>query len=65
MKAVRAASTSSTFSEGMEREKELFAGLMNGTQAKALQYFFFAERRVGKIPDLPPSTAPKPVHSTG
>ena len=40
------------FESGLEREQELFKDLMKGTQSKAQQYYFFAERRI-KIPDSP------------
>lgn len=65
VKAVRAASTTPSFEAGMEAERALFADLMEGTQAKALQYFFFAERKCGKVPDIPADTAPLPVKRTG
>ena len=65
VKAIRAASTSSSFDAGMEAERELFAELMAGPQAKALQYFFFAERKCSKVPDVPSDTAALPVKRTG
>jgi 3-hydroxyacyl-CoA dehydrogenase len=34
--------------------------LMSGTQAKAQQYFFFAERKASKIEGLPEGTEPAP-----
>lgn len=65
VKAVRAASMSPSFESGMEAERALFEELMQGPQAKALQYFFFAERNCSKIPDIPADTAPAPVKRTG
>ncbi|HXP31945.1 MAG TPA: 3-hydroxyacyl-CoA dehydrogenase NAD-binding domain-containing protein [Stellaceae bacterium] len=44
------------FDQGLAREQELFLQLVNGDQAKAQRYFFFAERDAGKIPDLAPDT---------
>ena len=38
------------FDAGLEREQELFRDLMKGTQSKAQQYYFFAERAALKIP---------------
>jgi 3-hydroxyacyl-CoA dehydrogenase len=40
------------FEQGLKRERELLTELINGPQAKAQMYFFFAEREAGKIPGL-------------
>src|SRR3954453_4541756 len=53
------------YSEGVLDERKLFMELMSGTQAKAQQYFFFAERKANKIEGLPENTAPRPVHKVG
>src|SRR4051794_22532353 len=53
------------YSEGVLEERRLFMELMSGTQAKAQQYFFFAERKANKIEGLPENTAPRPVHKVG
>ena len=50
-KAVQAAAVFRSFPEGMKKETELFDELARGPQAKALQYFFFSERRVGTVPE--------------
>jgi 3-hydroxyacyl-CoA dehydrogenase len=55
--AVEAACTL-TFDDGIRREAELFAELVNADEAKALRYAFFAEREVAKLPDLPTTIAP-------
>ena len=39
--------------------------LMSGTQAKAQQYFFFAERKAAKIENLPEGTQPRPIQKVG
>jgi 3-hydroxyacyl-CoA dehydrogenase len=44
------------YAEGAQRERELFASLMSGTQSKALRHRFFAERAAGKIDGLPADT---------
>src|ERR671912_1305217 len=41
------------YEEGVIEERKLFMDLMSGTQAKAQQYFFFAERKAAKIDGLP------------
>src|SRR4051812_42190960 len=53
------------YSEGVLDERKMFMELMSGTQAKAQQYFFFAERKANKIDGLPENTAPRPVHKVG
>jgi len=39
--------------------------LMSATQAKAQQYFFFAERKANKIENLPENTEPRPIRRVG
>jgi 3-hydroxyacyl-CoA dehydrogenase len=53
------------YSEGVIEERKLFMELMAGTQAKAQQYFFFAERKAAKIDGLPETTEPRPIHKVG
>ncbi len=55
VKAVEAA-VNKPFAEGLKYERELFAGLMMGSQSAAQRYYFFAERQVAKIPDIPKDT---------
>jgi 3-hydroxyacyl-CoA dehydrogenase len=44
------------FAKGLQREAELFAELARGPQSKALQYFFFSERKVNTPPKVDEST---------
>ncbi len=53
------------FEEGLQVERRLFTGLMNGTQSKAQRYLFFAERAAQKIPDLPAEIVSRPVKAVG
>jgi len=53
------------YSEGVLEERRLFMELMSGTQAKAQQYFFFAERKANKIEGLPENTAPRDIRRVG
>jgi 3-hydroxyacyl-CoA dehydrogenase len=53
------------YSEGVLDERRLFMELMSGTQAKAQQYFFFAERKANKIENLPENTEPRPIRRVG
>ena len=45
------------YAEGVLDERKLFMELMSGTQAKAQQYFFFAERKANKIEGLAEDSA--------
>ena len=47
------------YAEGVLTERQLFLQLMTGTQARAQQYFFFAERRAAKIDGIPEGTQPR------
>ena len=53
------------YGEGVIEERKLFMELMTGTQARAQQYFFFAERKAAKIDGLPEGTEPRPVNKVG
>jgi 3-hydroxyacyl-CoA dehydrogenase len=59
------AAVSRPYAEGVLEERRLFMELMSGTQAKAQQYFFFAERQAAKIDGLPEGTSPRPVERVG
>ena len=58
--ALEAAATM-PFAEGMARERELFITCLRGEQARAQQHVFFAERKAGKIPDVPAELAPREI----
>ncbi len=53
------------YAEGVIEERKLFMELMSGTQARAQQYFFFAERKAAKIDSLPEDTRPRNIHKVG
>ncbi|MXP15644.1 3-hydroxyacyl-CoA dehydrogenase [Altererythrobacter confluentis] len=40
------------YAEGVKKERELFMGLMGGTQSAAMRHYFFAERAANKIDDI-------------
>jgi 3-hydroxyacyl-CoA dehydrogenase len=44
------------FEQGYAQERELFLGLMQTTESRALRHAFFAEREAAKIPDVPDDT---------
>src|SRR3954454_20798310 len=64
IEAVRVA-TQKPYSEGGIDERLLFMELMSGTQARAQQYFFFAERKAAKIDNLPEGTVPRDIKRVG
>jgi 3-hydroxyacyl-CoA dehydrogenase len=59
------AAVAKPYAEGVQDERRLFMELMSGTQARAQQYFFFAERQAAKIDGLPEGTAPRPIERVG
>ena len=63
IKAVEAA-VAKPYAEGVIDERNLFMGLMAGTQSRAQQYFFFAER-TAKIEDIPEDTRPREMKKVG
>ncbi|HEU4696308.1 MAG TPA: 3-hydroxyacyl-CoA dehydrogenase NAD-binding domain-containing protein [Sphingomicrobium sp.] len=64
IEAVRIA-TQKPYAEGVIEERKLFMELMSGTQARAQQYFFFAERKAAKIEGLPEGTQPRDIRKVG
>lgn len=53
------------FDEAVARERALFYELMNGPQSTALRHVFFAERQVGRVPDLPGDTPVQDIRTVG
>ena len=64
IRAVKIA-TEKPYKEGVIEERKLFMELMGGKQAKAQQYFFFAERKAAKIDDIPEDTQPRDIKRVG
>ncbi|MEO7277656.1 MAG: 3-hydroxyacyl-CoA dehydrogenase NAD-binding domain-containing protein [Sphingomicrobium sp.] len=64
IEAVRAA-TQMPYGQGVIEERKLFMELMSGSQAKAQQYFFFAERKASKIEGLAQGTEPRAIARVG
>jgi 3-hydroxyacyl-CoA dehydrogenase len=53
------------YAEGVIEERKLFMELMSSAQSAAQRYFFFAERKAGKIEGLPENTEPRPIGKVG
>ena len=51
------------FDEGLRKERELFAKLVDSEQSRAQRHVFFAEREVAKIPDLPADAPVRPIET--
>ena len=64
VRAIEAA-VAKPYGEGVQDERRLFMELMTGTQARAQQYFFFAERKASKIEGLPEDTKPRDIKRVG
>ncbi|HEX9932687.1 MAG TPA: 3-hydroxyacyl-CoA dehydrogenase NAD-binding domain-containing protein [Allosphingosinicella sp.] len=64
IRAIEAA-VAKPYAEGVRDERRLFMELMSGTQARAQQYFFFAERKASKIEGLPEDTKPREIRKVG
>jgi 3-hydroxyacyl-CoA dehydrogenase len=64
IKAIEAA-VAKPYAEGVQDERRLFMELMTGIQARAQQYFFFAERKAAKIEGLPEDTKPRDIKRVG
>ncbi|MFO7861533.1 MAG: 3-hydroxyacyl-CoA dehydrogenase NAD-binding domain-containing protein [Desulfosalsimonas sp.] len=56
---------SKSFEDGLAYERQRFEQLMNGSQSAAQRYYFFAERQVSKIPDVPKDTATMDIKKVG
>ncbi|HYD13012.1 MAG TPA: 3-hydroxyacyl-CoA dehydrogenase NAD-binding domain-containing protein [Allosphingosinicella sp.] len=64
IRAIEAA-VAKPYVEGVLDERRLFMELMTGTQARAQQYFFFAERKAAKIENVPEGTQPRAIRRVG
>jgi len=59
------AAVAKPYAEGVLDERRLFMQLFSGTQSKAQQYFFFAERKASKIDGIPEDTKPREIKRVG
>ncbi|HEX8256207.1 MAG TPA: 3-hydroxyacyl-CoA dehydrogenase NAD-binding domain-containing protein [Allosphingosinicella sp.] len=64
IRAIEAA-VAKPYEQGVMYERQLFMELMSGNQARAQQYFFFAERQAAKIEGLPEGTRPRDIRRVG
>ena len=59
------AAVNKPFDEGIKVERDLFIELISGNQSAAQRYFFFAQRQVAKIPDIPKETELLDINRVG
>ena len=59
------ASTELPYAEGVKKERELFVGLMSGTQSAAMRHYFFAERAANKIDNVDANAPLIPIRKVG
>ena len=57
------AATTLDFDAGCQFERDRFMELVQTTESKAMRHFFFGERTVAKIPDVPEDTQLRPIKS--
>ena len=57
------ATTKLTFTEGLEKERELFKLCHDSKESSSLIHMFFSERKALKIPDIPKDTKILPINS--
>ena len=59
------AAVNKSFDEGVKVERDLFLKLVTGNQSAAQRYFFFSQRQVAKIPDIPKETEKLQIKKVG
>ena len=59
------AAVNKPFDEGIKVERDLFLKLVTGNQSAAQRYFFFSQRQVTKIPDIPKETEKLQIKKVG
>ncbi len=59
--AIEAGFTAPDFDSGLRKEREIFLGLLQAPESRALRHVFFAERAASRIADLPANTATRPI----
>ena len=65
LRCVAAAASTPNIEDGLKVEREEFVKLMMGSQSRAQQYMFFAERQAAKIDGLPKDTPLRSIAKVG
>jgi 3-hydroxyacyl-CoA dehydrogenase len=61
--AIEASITAPDFDTGMRKERDIFLGMVQSTESKALRHIFFGERAAPKIADVPANTPTRAIAS--
>jgi len=61
--AIEQSITAPDFESGKRKEREIFVGLLQAPESRALRHVFFAERAAAKIADIPADTPTRSVTS--
>ena len=61
--AIEAGLEAADFDVGKRREREIFLGLLQAVESRALRHVFFAERAAPKIADVPADTPVRTINS--
>jgi 3-hydroxyacyl-CoA dehydrogenase len=63
--AVEQSVTAPDFATGQRKEREIFSGLLEAPESKALRHIFFAERAASKVAGVPANTPVRNIASVG
>jgi 3-hydroxyacyl-CoA dehydrogenase len=63
--AIEAAVTGPDYETGKRKEREIFIGLLEAPESKALRHIFFAERAASKVTGVPANTPSRNIASVG
>lgn len=63
--AIEQSITAPDFDTGKRKEREIFIGLLQAPESRALRHVFFAERAAPKIADIPADTPTRSIASVG
>jgi 3-hydroxyacyl-CoA dehydrogenase len=63
--AIEAAVTAPDYETGKRKEREIFIGLLEAPESKALRHIFFAERAASKVAGVPSNTPTRNIATVG
>ncbi len=65
LNAIEAAVTGPDYETGQRKEREIFIGLLEAPESKALRHIFFAERAAAKVAGVPANTPTRNIATVG
>jgi 3-hydroxyacyl-CoA dehydrogenase len=63
--AIEQTLTAADFETGKRKEREIFLGLLQAPESRALRHIFFAERAAPKVAGIPADTPTRPIAAVG